>query len=491
MGALLTPDEMTRADALAIAGGISGVALMAAAGRAVADAAMALVAPGANVVVLCGPGNNGGDGYIAARALAAAGYRVRVAGLVPAGGLTGDAAEAAAGWSGPVLALEPSVVGAADLVIDGVFGAGLSRPVDGLVAETLHAAAGLGAPVVAVDVPSGVCGATGQIRGFACPAVVTVTFFRLKPGHLLYPGRGLCGRVVLADIGIPDRVLGALGVATWQNTPDLWRPHWPAMAPETHKYRRGSVAVLSHAAEKTGAQRLAARAALRIGAGLVTIIASPEAAAIHRAHVNAVMVRAVADPRDGAGALSAARAATVVAGPGLGLDHSARECLATALAAAQRAVLDADAITLMAADPPAAFATLPAVSVLTPHMGEFARLFPDLADQAQADRLGAARAAAQRSGAVIVLKGADTVIASADGRAAINANGPPSLATAGSGDVLAGFIAGLLGRGMAPFEAACAGVWLHGAAATAFGPGLIAEDLAEALPAVLRTEALM
>lgn len=479
---LLTPAEMGAADRAAIASGIPGIDLMEAAGRAVADRAAAL-APEGPVLVVAGSGNNGGDGSVAARILRDQGRDVGLLLAADPARLRGDAAMALARWNGPVLAPDAELPPAA-LVIDALFGAGLDRPVTGAPAALVAAMNAHPAPVLAVDVPSGLDGATGLPRGVVVEAAATVTFFRRKPGHLLFPGRALCGAVTLADIGIPASVLPALGVRTRENAPGLWSGDLPPPALTGHKYSRGHALVLSGPMTRTGAARLAAGAALRAGAGLVTLASPADALATNAAHLTAVMLRPCDDAEDLAAILSDHRFTSITLGPGLGLGASERALVEAALTGPQTAILDADALTAFASDPEHLFARIrarEAATILTPHEGEFARLFPDLAPGADRSRLEAARDAAARSGATLILKGADTVIAHPDGRAAINANAPPWLATAGSGDVLAGIAAGLAARGLAAFPAAAAAVWLHGEAAATLGPGLIAEDLAPAL----------
>lgn len=455
---LLTPGQMGRADAAAPGFGVPAPVLMDAAGRAVARAVTRRFRP-CRTLVLAGPGNNGGDGYVAARLLAQAGWPVTLAALAPprAGS---DAAGAAARWSGPSAPFTPEEAARADLVIDAVFGAGLARDVGGIVADTLRAAR----RIVAVDVPSGLDGATGGVRGYAPRADLTVTFFRLKPGHLLLPGRTLCGDCVLADIGMPLAVLPAIAPDIFLNAPGLWT--LPALPTEAHKYTRGHVTILG-GAEMTGAARLTAEAARRIGAGLVTIAAEARADIYRMGAPGALVTEApvtdlLADPRR-----------TVwVCGPGLG-EEAARAALPVLLASGRRIVGDADVFSACAGNPDG----LRGAAVLTPHAGEFARVFG-----APTDRLSAARAAARRTGAVVLLKGPDTIIAAPDGRAAINDQAPPWLATAGAGDVLAGMIAGLLAQGMADWDAACAAAWLHGRAAVHAGRGMVVEDLLPALP---------
>ena len=448
---LLTPAQMAVADRTAVALGRPVAWLMENAGRAVARAVAARFAP-CRVVVLCGPGNNGGDGFVAARLLAGMGWPVAVAPL----------AGVPKGWRGVVVPFVPAEAARADLVIDAVFGAGLARDVAPDVADVLQAARRL----VAVDVPSGLDGATGQVRGYAPQAVLTVTFFRRKPGHLLLPGRTLCGKTLLADIGLPDAVLDTARPDTFHNGPSLW----PIPVPRTdgYKFTRGHVTVLGGPV-MTGAARLAALAARRGGAGMVTI-AAREGGAIYRAGEPGTIV----DDRPLDVLLQDARRTTWVCGPGLGAEGAGR-AFPLLVAAGRAVVADADTFTAFAGRPDA----LRGASVLTPHEGEFSRVF----GPAGPDRLAAARAAAARTGAVVLLKGADTVIAAPDGRAAINDSATSWLATAGSGDTLSGLIAALLAQGMPAWQAAAAGAWLHGRAGVHAGPHLIAEDLAASLPA--------
>lgn len=483
---LLTTAEMAEADRRATDSGIGGMLLMENAGRAVAGAALA-VNRGAPVLVMCGPGNNGGDGFVAARHLQAAGRPVRVALLGDRSRLAGDAAKMAARWSGPVEPLNPDAIRDAGVVVDAIFGAGLSKSVDGVAAETIAALNRSGLPVVAVDVPSGVDGTSGAVREIAVKAMRTVTFFRLKPGHLLFPGREQCGEIRLADIGIPQSVLEAIGVRTYANGPGLWGWNLPVPRADGHKYDRGHVLVFSGGPSNTGAARLAARAALRVGAGLVTIANPGGALAVNAAHLTAIMLIEAEGPGEVDAALSDRRRNALLIGPAAGVGEETRSKTLQILAAGQSTVLDADALTSFAEDPDRLFAAIAAAHgpvVLTPHDGEFQRLFGAPSGGGDASKLGLARAAAQRSGAVIVYKGADTIIAEPGGRAAINADAPAWLATAGSGDVLSGMIAGLLAQHMPPFEAAAAAVWLHGVAAKRFGPGLVAEDIAEQLPGI-------
>ena len=471
---ILTTAQMARADAYAVDHGIPSLILMENAGRAVADAITARFRP-CVVTVLCGPGNNGGDGFAVARLLEEEGFTVRVAHDADPQGA--DAAAMSEKWKGARLALTPAALDGAKLVVDALFGAGLSRPLAGATAQMVEALNDL--PVVAIDVPSGVSGDTGQPLGAVyVTAALTVTFFRKNPAHLLLPGRELCGELVVADIGIPAE---AASTSLHENTPALWRYPWPRA--QGHKYDRGHCVVVCGPAHATGAARLAARGALRIGAGLVSIASPPDALAVNAAHLTAVMLKPFEGASGLAHLLEDKRLNAVVIGPGLGVGGETRALVDAVLRSGAAIVLDADALTSFMDDPEALFARLHDRCVLTPHAGEFERLFPGLLDD---DKVAATRAAAERSGAVVLLKGNDTVIAAPDGRCAINANAPPALGTAGAGDVLAGFIAGLLAQGMAAFDAAACGAWLHGDAAARFGPGLIAEDLPEILPQSLK-----
>lgn len=477
--ALLTPAQMGEADRLTIAGGVAGAVLMEAAGRAVADAVSRRWPPRL-LAVLCGPGNNGGDGFVAARILAERGWPVRLALLGETTALRGDAAAAAARWPGPVEALSPAALDGVGLAIDAIFGAGLARSLTGEARAVVEALGERRLPVVAVDMPSGLDGATGEVRGAAPMAAVTVTFFRKKPGHLLLPGRLHCGETVLAQIGIPDRVLGGVAPDTIENDPAWWLAELPRPGLDSHKYSRGHALVAGGPA-MTGAARLAARAAARAGAGLVTLAAPEPVFPIYAAALTGVIVLPVREAGDFGKLLDDKRRNAALIGPGAGVGDDTRDKTLAILAAGKRAVLDADALTAFAGDPQSLFSAIRSPVVMTPHDGEFARLF-----DAGGGKFERARRAARASGAVILLKGADSVIAAPDGRAAVNANAPPDLATAGSGDVLAGIVLGLLVQHMEPFAAAAAAVWLHGDAAARIGAGLVAEDLVEALPQVLR-----
>lgn len=488
---LLTPAEMAEVDHVAGQGPLSGIDLMRNAGRAVAAEVLARYPAASTVHVLCGPGNNGGDGYVVARILRESGARVSLwASAAPRAG--SDAAQAAAECP---LAAQPLGGFRADrgsVVVDALFGAGLSKPLAGEVAAAVETANGSGVPIVAVDLPSGVSGAGGAALGPAIRAALTVTFFRLKPGHLLYPGRGLCGETLVRDIGIPSSILRRIAWSgCFVNSPDRWQGLLPVPGAEAHKYRRGHVGVFSGGVASTGAARLSALAAARAGAGAVSVLSPADALTANAAHLTSIMLRRTDDVAAVRDLVAARPGSAFVLGPGFGAGERLRDFAEALLQAHAVAalVLDADAFTAYADRAGLLFEAVAASAsavAMTPHEGEFRRLFPDIAADAELSKLDRARAAAARSGAVLVYKGPDTVIAAPDGRAAVNANGSPWLATAGSGDVLSGLVAGLLAQGMAAFEAACAAVWIHAEAGSRHGPGLIAEDLPGAVVPVLR-----
>lgn len=483
---LLTTGEMGRADCLTIEGGTPGIDLMEAAGEGVAREVIWRYSDAERVVILCGPGNNGGDGFVAARHLRAHGYTVRLALLGTVEKLRGDAGAMARRWDGDIEPLTPEILQEANVVVDAIFGAGLARDIDGAVLEIVEALNDSRLPVIAVDVPSGIDGTSGEVRGVAVHAEASVTFFRAKPGHCLLPGRLYCGAVRVVDIGIDAGVLGEVAPQCFANRRGLWLASYPWPALDAHKYARGHAIVVSGGPESTGAARLGARAALRVGAGLVTLVGSKAATAVTVTQVTAVMARSIAGAKGLAALLKDERLNAVLLGPGAGVGAKTKELVLAALKSKAACVFDADALTSFARSPKALFKAIKSRSapvVLTPHEGEFARLFGSGAGTGS--KLERARKAAEVSGAIVILKGADSVIAAPDGRAAINGNAPAWLATAGSGDVLAGLIAGLLAQGMPVFEAACAAVWLHGETGMHVGPGLIAEDLSERLPEVL------
>ncbi len=492
--ALLTVEEMYEADRMTIQGGTSGFELMESAGRLCFQAIIERHDP-CSVVVLCGPGNNGGDGFVIARLLQQEGWVVRVALLGELSSLKGDAALAAQAWSDvcDLRSLTPistdSVIGS-ELVVDAVFGAGLARDVDGVMGKVISQVNQSDIPVISIDVPSGVDGNDGTVRGLSFVAETTITFFRKKLGHLLMPGRGVCGEVLVCDIGIPDTVLGEIEPSHFENVIGLWGSQFPKLEPQSHKYDRGHTLVVSGGPWSTGAARLAARAALRVGSGLVTVASPSEALPINAAHLTAIMLTPCDDAADLSSLLSDDRKNVVAIGPGCGVGSGTKDLVRAALSSGRPVVIDADGLTSWEKNPTQLFAITRENTILTPHPGEFRRLFPDIVSTGQS-RIEQATAAAKLSGAVVLLKGPDTVVAAPDGRAAVTNNAPRWLATAGSGDVLCGCIAGLMAQGMPAFEAVCAGAWIHGQAGDACGPGLIAEDLPEVFPGVLSDVLMM
>jgi len=476
---LLTPAAMERVDRTAMGDGVAGHVLMENAGRAVYRAVLERFTP-RPVAVLCGPGNNGGDGWVVARRLAEAGWPVRVLSMVPRERLKGDAARAASLWQGGVEPLEPQRLAGAALFVDALFGAGLSRDLEGPVRACVEALNATGLPVVAVDIPSGVDGTDGRIRGAAVRACLTVTFACAKPGHLLLPGRTFTGELLVADIGICDGHIAAHDEGIRRLHPDLFAPLLRERGPEDHKYRFGHAVVVGGPPHATGATRMAAEAALRAGAGLVSVACTPDSLPVYAAHLTAVMTKPWRSPEELDRLLADPRITAVAFGPGAGVHEGMRDLVLRILAHGRPTVLDADALTVFRDDPLALFGRLSERCVLTPHDGEYARLFPH-----RGDRLSRARLAARECGAVVVLKGGDTVVAAPDGRAAICDHAPPTLATAGTGDVLTGILAGLLAQGLPAFEAACAAVWIHGEAARLVGGPLIAEDLILRVPQAL------
>ncbi|MAI89147.1 NAD(P)H-hydrate dehydratase [Ponticaulis sp.] len=487
--ALLSPDQMHLMDLMAIDNGVPGFELMKNAGRAVFDRLIAAFPDVELIHIFCGPGNNGGDGYIVAELLRQAGRSVRVFALGDPEQLPGDGGFAFRQWRGetfPISEMEPD---AAELVVDALFGAGLARDIEGETAAIINEINESGTPVLSIDLPSGISGASGKVCGVGILAEETVTFFRQKPGHVLNPGKGHCGQITIADIGIADKFLETLSVTTFENATGLWQAVWPGYTPDSNKYTRGHAVILSGGEFSTGASRLSATAALRAGAGLVSVTGDRTALRVHAAHLTAVMLKPADTLDELSDILSDLRITAIGAGPGLGTDQSARAKLDAVLATSAALTLDADVFTLFADSPEVLFEQLKSrdrMSVLTPHEGEFKRIFGPL--PADADKMEIAKSAAERSTSVVVLKGSDTVIAAPDGRIAINSNAPPWLSTAGSGDVLTGIITGLLAQGMPAFEAACAGVWLHGEAGNRCGPYLTADDLESGLAELLEED---
>ncbi|MCH2546254.1 MAG: NAD(P)H-hydrate dehydratase [Alphaproteobacteria bacterium] len=483
---LLSTSQMAAADRYTIENGTDGATLMQRAGTAVAAQVMQRF-DRQPVVVLVGPGNNGGDGFVVAQALHNKGWPVRVGLLGEMDALSGDAAIMAAKYNGEVHPLHPFLLNERGLVVDALFGTGISRPISGVAAEVIEKLNRLRLPCVAVDIASGIDGDTGQIMGCAVQAQTTITFHRKKFGHVLLPGAKHCGEVVVVDIGIAPDALDKEKLNVHENTPLLWQNMLPWPHCDSHKFTRGHAVVQGGAVAYTGAARLAARAALRSGAGLVSITCSREALPVYAAALEAVMTRPIVDIEGLVDLLKDPRITAFLIGPGAGVNSDTHEKLLAALKLKKPVVMDADALSVAAQNPQPIFDILQNVpAILTPHGGEFARLFGNAAYHSS-DKISLTRHAAELSNAVVVLKGSDTVVAAPDGRVSVNIETSPWLATAGTGDVLAGICCGLLAANMPAFEAASAAVWMHSAAARYFGAGLIAEDLPDILPRIWQT----
>ncbi|HYN00132.1 MAG TPA: NAD(P)H-hydrate dehydratase [Aestuariivirgaceae bacterium] len=483
---ILTPEEMRLAEKAAIRGGLSGRKLMENAGQAAASEIVKRWTK-RPVTVLCGPGNNGGDGLVVARLLDRAGWPVGVALAGDRRSLKGDAAAMADLWPLQICGLLAALADGSRLIVDALFGTGLSRPLEGPVAEAVEKLDRLDVPIVAIDIPSGVEGATGKIRGAAVTADVTITFCRKKPAHLLFPGRARCGETIVTDIGISDEIVSATAPRLFENSASLWA--LPQRAAEGHKFTAGHAVVASGGPWHTGAARLAAQAAQRAGAGLVTIASPTAALDVNAAHLTSILLAEVDTAMALASFLSDRRRNTILLGPALGVGSTTRAKVRAALASGPATVLDADALTSFEETPEELFEAIAEFpqrpAIMTPHAGEFSRLF-ETSWKSGESKVEQARLAARTSQAIVVYKGPDTVIASPNGTAVINSNAPPWLATAGSGDVLAGIVSGLLAQAMPPLQAAAAAAFIHGEAANRLGADLIAEDLVGQIPAVLQ-----
>ncbi len=454
--ALLTAEESRQADSAAIASGTPANALMENAASAVAGL-IGEIYPPRPCLVVCGGGNNGGDGVIVARILQERGWPVEQT---------------------TIENFQPSLLQGKGLVVDALFGTGLNKNIEGAAEKAVAAINGHGAPVVAIDIASGVNATTGEIMGVAIRATHTVTFVRPKLGHVLLPGKGYTGTLHVFDIGISGEAVAA---RHFLNVPALWKSVFPIPNFESHKYTRGHAIVIGGGISSTGAARLAAVSALRAGAGLVSVACAPEALPVYAGALTAVMTKPCKNVSELDALLDDDRVSALLIGPGNGASETTRAQVLHVLSKKKSCVIDADAISSFKGHAKELFSAIEGTAVLTPHEGEFSRLF-----SIKGDKAARAREAAAKSNAVIILKGNDTVIAAPDGRVAVNAIAPVWLATAGSGDVLAGIVTGLLAQHMPPFEAACAAVWMHSRAAIAFGPGLIAEDLPDYIPSVLK-----
>jgi ADP-dependent NAD(P)H-hydrate dehydratase / NAD(P)H-hydrate epimerase len=472
---LVTPSEMKHVEALAPAHGVSLRMLMENAGRAVAAEIIARY-PQRPVTVLCGPGNNGGDGFVIARLLNDLGWPVTLHLLGERAKLTGDALAMSKLWSHPIKSIDDDFAGA--LIVDAIFGIGLARDFPEALANRINS---FGTDVVSVDIPSGVDALSGAIRGAAVKADLTVTFYRQKPGHVIWPGRSYCGEIVTTELGLPETATTQIASKLWINSPPLL----PLPALDAHKYSRGGAVIWSGDALHSGASRLAAWAAQRAGAGIVCLAGPRDGLLVHAHHVSSILLHEIKETSDIENLLGGKKYSACCFGPASGTSDAHRRIAMGMIASGKKIVLDADAFTLFAGNRDMAFRMMKQFddtrAVLTPHSGEFERLFPDLVDgySAPIDR---ARAAAEMTGAVVVLKGPSTIIAAPSGETALQAEAPSKLATAGSGDVLAGLITGLMAQGMSPFAAAQAGVWLHADAARKIPhQAMTAEELVHAI----------
>lgn len=475
--AILGTADIGECDRFAKAQGVAGTQLMEAAGKAVSDAIRKRWAA-RSTLILCGPGNNGGDGYVVARHLAQQGWPVTVASLVDPRQLKGDALWAFRSWAGETGAADAVNAGGFALIIDAMFGAGLTRGLSGAAAACVREANAANAVRVAIDLPSGLAGDHEPLAGPVFQADLSVTFHRVKPAHILQAGRDVCGEVVCADIGIPEGWQEQIRPLAFENSPHVWQDLLPSTGANTHKHQKGRLAVFSGPAGSTGAARLAAMTGLRVGAGLVTVLSPASAMAENAEQLTAIMLREVINQP--LSALADLRAGGAVLGPAYGTGALTRDHVLNLLTGASLLVLDADALSSFEHHAADLFSALRPDDVMTPHTGEFRRLFPNLLDSDR-NKIEAVRSAAEKAGCVVLLKGPDTVIAAPGETPVVNIHAAPALATAGSGDVLAGVIAGLLVQGMGSFDAACAAAWLHGDAGLRLGQGLVAEDLPDAI----------
>lgn len=477
--AVLSAADTAVCDAYAVESGVASFSLMQTAGSRLAEAILQRWGR-RPALIACGPGNNGGDGYICAARLLAAGWPVTVAAMGDPEQLKGDARKAYLAWDGPVQSVEHADPSAFGLIVDALFGAGLDRPLTGAVAEfcqRVNASPGI---VVAVDLPSGQKGDAAEADGPVIAADLTMTFHTAKPAHLLEPAASVCGERVVVDIGIPDGWESRATLVALRNSPALWADQLPVTGTQSHKHQRGRLLVFTGDASSTGAGRLAGEAGSRAGAGLVTLASPVDAVPVNAAHSTAVMVRPWAGGHESEAIAQACRADVAVIGPGAGIGAGTKQAVESLLTARARAVLDADALTSYENDLPELLDSLRPDDVLTPHVGEFRRIFPGVLE-ASAHKLEAACEAAHLAGCTVLLKGPDTIIAAPGRTAVINRHASPVLATAGSGDVLAGVIGGLMAQGMGGFDAACGAAWLHGDAGQRIGTGLTAERLLEAI----------
>tara|TARA_B100001105_G_scaffold252249_1_gene243430 strand:+ start:1905 stop:3404 length:1500 start_codon:yes stop_codon:yes gene_type:complete len=485
---VLTSEQMYRADFLASKNGISSYQLMRNAGKRIAREIIKKHQKG-RVLILCGRGNNGGDGFVVARLLSARGWPVQVGILKSLKKMKDDALRASEEWEGVTFELSlPQLkkrINGCSVVVDALFGIGLNRPVKENIKGLINAINKSEIPCVSIDIPSGIDADSGKILGTAIKANETISFFRPKLGHILFPGREYSGNLIISDIGIPDSVIQKIKPTIFLNSPKLWNKKFPWPSYQDHKYSRGHALVMG-GEEMTGAARLAARACLRIGSGLVTIAANKSSSKIYKMEMPEILSVTVDSLHDLKKIISDKRKNVFLVGPGIGVSRLSSKKVLLLLSKKRPCVLDADAISAFKDSPKKLFKSVFPRCVLTPHEGEFARLFPKIAKRKNINKVAKCVLAAFDANGVVLLKGSDTVISRPDGLSVVNCNAPPTLATAGSGDVLAGIITGLIAQGMNSFDASVSGAWIHGEAAKLFGPGLVADDLPNLIPLVLK-----
>jgi len=487
---LLNNEAMEQLDRDTISCGTLGIQLMEQAGSSAVEQICHHYSP-IPTLVLCGPGNNGGDGFVIARLLAQQGFNVQVAQALPKGHYQNDAAIMEQKYIGEAIALEECCKVIDDqqyqLVIDALFGTGLNRPIEGIYHTVLQKVSTLKAPIVAIDIPSGINGNTGQVQGIAAPAMLTVTFAFKKLGHTLIPGRDYCGKIIVTDIGHPPNLLQDIRSDYIENHPELWQKYLPSPSNQSHKYNRGYTLIYGGPIACTGASRMASYAALRAGAGICSIACTPAALPIYAASVTAIMTKSYSSDAELNKMLDSNKLNALLIGPGAGVNDTTRRHTLMMLNTQLPCVLDADALTCFSDNPQILFNAIKqrnAATILTPHSGEFDRIFGITTPE---KRIESVMKAAMNSGAIIILKGADSIIGTPDGNVTINTHASFHLATAGAGDVLAGIIAGLLATNMPPYKAVQAAIWIHGECGIRCGKGLIAEDLIDVLPNILHS----
>ncbi|PHR58034.1 MAG: bifunctional ADP-dependent NAD(P)H-hydrate dehydratase/NAD(P)H-hydrate epimerase [Robiginitomaculum sp.] len=470
-------------DQVAEDAGVCGFQLMENAGNGMGRIIMARFAP-KNACIVCGPGANGGDGYVVAKYLFEQGCAVSLLSLSPPNPNT-VAAQMEARLPAGVQREVKTIPTDCEIIIDCMFGAGLDRPIIARPAVLIEQVNAHPAPVIAADLPSGINGDRAQPGTPSIIAAMTITFEVLKLAHVLEPARSQCGEIVVIDIGFPAGTIDQVEPIAVQNHPSLW-PQIPVIPDMlSHKHNRGRLLVDCGGPLQSGAARLAARAGLRIGAGWVTLCGTEDAMQVCANHETSIVLSVRQQGEPIAEVMRSQTPDCVLLGPAGGVGEAMKRQVLDLLQTGTATVLDADALTSFAEHPQDLLEACHAKTVLLPHEGEFRRLFADLTTKT-GNKISRVKAAAQRAGCTVLLKGADSVMADADGRVVVNTHTSSWLATLGTGDVLAGMVAGLMAQGQGGFDALCAAVWLHGELGRQLGAGLIAEDLPGAIPAMLQ-----